>query len=305
MYKTDISVEIGSLKMKNPILPGSGCYGYFAENANCFPMSELGAVMVKTVFRTPHEGNPEPRLYELFGGMMNSVGIPSEGIEKFIATKLPKFETIGTQVVMSIAGATAQDYAESVELLDDIPYVNAIEMNLSCPNVRTGLPVSSSGQMYLDVLKATRQKTKKTLIAKLSPMITEITTVAKIAENEGMDAVTVANSYPSMVIDIEKKRPVFARKIAGFSGASIKPQTMRMVYQVYEAVRIPIIASGGVTCWQDAVEYVMAGAKAVEVGTINFADPMAMKDIVYGMDEFLSTHGYGSLEEIRGCAHEE
>lgn len=304
-YLTDLSVELGGAVFKNPVMPASGTYDYFENNADCFPVSELGAVMIKSVHRLRRPGNPGPRIAEVCGGMLNCVGIPSVGIEAFLRDELPRYENIGTQVILSISGSEPVHYAEIVELVGDDPRIAALEMNLSCPNVGSGLPFSSDPQLLYDTVRQTRQRTTLPLYAKLSPNVTDIRVSCRAAEDAGADALTLSNTFRAMTIDIQKRRPYLGNLSGGMSGPAVKPMNMFLVWQAYETVHIPIIACGGIASWRDAVEYLMAGASAVQVGSCNFNDPMTMHNIIHDLDSYLHRNGIASVRELCGAAHKQ
>lgn len=304
-YLTDLSVELGGAVFKNPVMPASGTYDYFENNADCFPVSELGAVMIKSVHRLRRPGNPGPRIAEVCGGMLNCVGIPSVGIEAFLRDELPRYENIGTQVILSISGSEPVHYAEIAELVGDDPRIAALEMNLSCPNVGSGLPFSSDPQLLYDTVRQTRQRTTLPLYAKLSPNVTDIRVSCRAAEAAGADALTLSNTFRAMTIDIQKRRPYLGNLSGGMSGPAVKPMNMFLVWQAYETVHIPIIACGGIASWRDAVEYLMAGASAVQVGSCNFNDPMTMHNIIHDLDSYLHRNGIASVRELCGAAHKQ
>ena len=304
-YLTDLSVELGGAVFKNPVMPASGTYDYFENNADCFPVSELGAVMIKSVHRLRRPGNPGPRIAEVCGGMLNCVGIPSVGIEAFLRDELPRYENIGTQVILSISGSEPVHYAEIAELVGDDPRIAALGMNLSCPNVGSGLPFSSDPQLLYDTVRQTRQRTTLPLYAKLSPNVTDIRVSCRAAEDAGADALTLSNTFRAMTIDIQKRRPYLGNLSGGMSGPAVKPMNMFLVWQAYETVHIPIIACGGIASWRDAVEYLMAGASAVQVGSCNFNDPMTMHNIIHDLDSYLHRNGIASVRELCGAAHKQ
>ena len=304
-YLTDLSVELGGAVFKNPVMPASGTYDYFENNADCFPVSELGAVMIKSVHRLRRPGNPGPRIAEVCGGMLNCVGIPSVGIEAFLRDELPRYENIGTQVILSISGSEPVHYAEIAELVGDDPRIAALEMNLSCPNVGSGLPFSSDPQLLYDTVRQTRQRTPLPLYAKLSPNVTDIRVSCRAAEDAGADALTLSNTFRAMTIDIQKRRPYLGNLSGGMSGPAVKPMNMFLVWQAYETVHIPIIACGGIASWRDAVEYLMAGASAVQVGSCNFNNPMTMHNIIHDLDSYLHRNGIASVRELCGAAHKQ
>ena len=298
-------VNLGGMEMKNPVMPASGAYDYFEYNADVFPMSRLGAVMVKSVHRHPRPGNPPPRITEVVGGMINAVGIPSVGIERFMSEQLPRYEGIGAPVVLSLSGNAPEHYYESAEIVADDPRIGAIELNLSCPNVGTGLPFSSNAAILRETVTGVRSRTRLPLYVKLSPNVTDIRDTALAAQDSGADAVTIANTYRAMTIDVEKGRPVLGNISGGMSGPAIKPQTLFLVYQASAVLSIPIIACGGIATWRDAAEYIMAGAAALQVGCVNFTNPMAMAEIIDGLQAFLDRRGASSLTDIRGIAHQQ
>lgn len=303
MYQTDLSVRIGGLTLKNPVMPASGTYDYFDCNANVFPMSDLGAIVIKSVHRYERTGNCSPRIVETLGGMINAVGIPSKGIEEFMRVELDHYCELNTPIVLSLSGSKAEDYGDSAQIVANDPRIAALELNLSCPNVGSGLPFSSDIALLADVVRRVRKVTTLPLMVKLTPNITDIRTSAKTAEDAGADAIVVSNTFHAMAIDIKKRRPVLGNISGGLSGPAIKPQNLFLVYQAYTAVKIPIIACGGISCFQDAVEYVLAGASAVQVGCCNFTNPMCMVEVIDGIDRYLKDNGFATLSEIRGLAH--
>lgn len=303
MYQTDLSVRIAGAEFKNPVMPASGAYDYFDANANVFPMADLGAVMVKSVHRLVRPGNPGPRITEVLGGVINAVGIPSKGIEYFMEHDLERYCTLGAPVVLSISGSCAAHYIESLQIVNSDKRIAAVELNLSCPNVGSGLPFSSDAEVLRSLVSGARAATDLPLFVKLTPNVTDIRPCAKAAEQSGADAITVSNTFRAMQIDIRKQKPVLGNISGGMSGPAIKPQNLFLVWQAYETVSIPIIASGGVSCWQDAIEYMLAGAAMVQVGCKNFTDPMCMPHIIEGIDKYAAEHGYQKLSELRGLAH--
>ncbi len=302
MGTCDLRINLGGMGMKNPVMPASGAYDYFEHNAGVFPMERLGAIMLKSVHRYPREGNPAPRVTEVLGGMINAVGIPSVGIEAFMAENLPRYADIGAPVVLSLSGHAPDHYYESLEIVHDDGRIGAVELNLSCPNVGTGLPFSANGQIVEEIVSGARRRTKLPLYVKLSPNVSDIRETARAAEAAGADAVTVANTYRAMKIDIRTGKPVLGNISGGMSGPAIKPQTLFLVYQASGAVKIPVIGCGGIATWQDAVEYIMAGASAVQVGCVNFVNPMAMVEVIDGLRRFMEDRGFSSIEAMRGIA---
>lgn len=302
MYKTDLSVRIGEFFMRNPIMPASGTYEFDESNPYSCPSRELGAVVVKSVHHQARSGNPVPRIVELPGGMINSVGIPSLGMKRFLREEAPRYDRAEAPVVLSLAASHPHQYGESICMLEGHTAFSALELNLSCPNVGTGLPFSADAALLDGIVREAKQKTKLPVLVKLSPNVTDILSTARAAQDAGADAIVVANTYRAMIIDIHTQKPVLGNISGGMSGPAIKSQTMYLVYRVCSELHVPVIASGGVSCWEDAIEYILAGAHAVQVGCGNFVNPMLMKQIVQGMDDYLSERGYASLSQIRGKA---
>lgn len=291
--------------MKNPVMPASGAYDYFEDNANVFPMNTLGAIMLKSIDRHERIGNPPPRIAEITAGMMNSVGIPSVGIDRFLAeNQLEKYAVLDVPVIVSISGNSPQDYVEICQKLEGNPHLAAIEMNLSCPNVGTGLLLASDEVLLGRTVQACRHTSSFPLIIKLSPNVTHINKMAQIAEDCGADALTIANTYMGLKIDIKKRKPWLGNTTGGVSGPAIKPLTLYHVFKAYRAVSIPIIGCGGIMGWEDAIEYFMAGASAVQVGAGNFVNPMLMKEVIDGIDNYLDKNGFKSLQDIIGIANQ-
>jgi len=302
----DLTVNIGSLKLKNPVLTASGTFGYGTEYSELINPSELGGIITKTITLEPRVGNPVPRIAETPAGMLNSIGLANVGSEKFISEKLPALEKIDTAVIVNIAGSTVDEYGRVAELVQGQKRVDAIEINVSCPNVdRGGIALGVSPEGTFEVTRRVREKTDKPIIVKLTPNVTDITQIAKAAEDAGADAVSLINTLVGMVIDIESARPLIAKGTGGLSGPAIKPVAVARVYQVAGSVNIPVIGLGGIMNWRDAIEFIMAGASAVEVGTLNFIDPRATVDIVQGIKDFCEAKGILKIETICGMANTE
>jgi len=306
MAGIDTSVTIGNLRMKNPVMPASGAYDYYENNAGLFPMSDLGAIMLKSIHHDIRPGNKPPRIAETPSGMLNAVGIPSIGIHAFINGEYlkNKYRPLGAPIVVSVSGGTPKDLRTCCELLDDSGDVAAIEMNLSCPNVGTGLQLSSDEGLLRECVTEARKGTRHTLIAKLSPNVTNIAKMAKICEDTGADAVTIANTYMGIKIDINTKKPFLGNTQGGLSGPAIKPITLYKVFQAYKAVSIPIIGCGGIACAEDAIEYILAGAAAVQVGAMNFVDPMVMAKVIRGIEAYMEKNNFPDIASFRGLAHQ-
>lgn len=305
MAEIDTSVVIGNLRMKNPVMPASGAYDYYENNAGLFPMSDLGAIMLKSIHHDIRPGNKPPRIAETPSGMLNAVGIPSIGIRAFINGEYlkNKYRPLGAPIVVSVSAGTAKDLRTCCELLDDSEDVAAIEINLSCPNVGTGLQLSSDEGLLRECVREARKGTKHTLIAKLSPNVTNIAKMAIISEENGADAVTIANTYMGIKIDINTKKPFLGNTQGGLSGPAIKPITLYKVFQAYNVVHIPIIGCGGIMCAEDAIEYILAGASAVQVGAMNFVDPMVMPKVIKGIEAWMEKNNFPDIASFKGMAH--
>ena len=301
MAEIDTSVVIGNLRMKNPVMPASGAYDYYENNAGLFPMSDLGAIMLKSIHHDIRPGNKPPRIAETASGMLNAVGIPSIGIHAFVNGEYlkNKYRPLGAPIVVSVSAGTAKDLRTCCELLDDSEDVAAIELNLSCPNVGTGLQLSSDEGLLQECVTEARKGTKHTLIAKLSPNVTDIAKMAKICEDHG----AIANTYMGIKIDINTKKPFLGNTQGGLSGPAIKPLTLFKVFKAYKAVRIPIIGCGGIMNAEDAIEYILAGASAVQVGAANFVDPLAMPRVIRGIEAWMEKNSFPDISSFKGLAH--
>lgn len=297
----NLNVNIKGLKLKNPVMTASGTFGYGLEFADFVNLSALGGIVVKGTTLLPREGNPYPRMAETPSGMLNAVGLQNKGVDYFIKEIYPKIKDINTAIVVNVSGSTVADYvavAEKLSVLDAIP---AIELNISCPNVKEGgMAFGTSSRSVEEVVGAVRRVYEKTLIVKLSPNVTDITEIARAAESEGADSVSLINTLLGMAVDAEKRRPVLSTVTGGLSGACVKPVALRMVWQVAKSVKIPVIGLGGISTATDAVEFLLVGATAVEVGTANFIDPSVSEKIVSGIEEYLVRQGCHSVQEIIG-----
>ena len=300
----DLTTQIGSLTLKNPVLTASGTFGYGLEFADFVDLSQLGGIIVKGTTLEPRQGNPYPRMAETAHGMLNCVGLQNKGVDYFCEHIYPEVRGLGTAVLVNVSGNSPENYAECarrVAELDDIP---AIELNISCPNVRQGgMAFGVTCEGAASVVKAVRAAYPKTLIVKLSPNVTSIADIARAVEAEGADAVSLINTLMGMAIDAEKRRPVLSIGTGGLSGPAVKPVALRMVWQVFEAVQIPIVGLGGIMNATDAVEFLLAGATAVEVGTANFIDPAVTMKIISGIEDYLLHHGFSSVRDLIGLAH--
>ncbi|MEZ0393467.1 MAG: dihydroorotate dehydrogenase [Desulfurococcaceae archaeon] len=296
-----LAVTIAGLRLKNPVMNASGTYDPFLYRDIVDPQ-RLGAVVLKSITRDPREGNEPPRMHEVPCGVLNSIGIPNEGIEGFLRHKAPLLASLGDVVVIaSVAGFSAAEFAEVVERLEAVKEIGAYEINVSCPNLeRGGINCALSEHCVAEVTGAVREKTRKPVIVKLAPDVTDVGKVARVAVDAGADALTVANTYRAMVVDLRSRRPIFRNVVAGYSGPAVKPLTLRAVYEVVRAVEVPVIASGGITTARDALEYLLVGARAIQVGTANFVDPGAMIKVIEGIREFLASEGIADVNDFIG-----
>ena len=300
----DLRVDLGRIQLKNPVMTASGTFGYGAEYEEFFPVSELGAVVVKGVAPWQSHGNPTPRVAEVTSGMLNAIGLQGPGIDRFQHDEhyMPFLRKSGATTIVNIWGKKIEDYCEVARRLDeDSEGIAALEINVSCPNVKDGgIAFGTDTEMMGKVVSAVRKATGLPLITKLSPNVTKIADFAKAAEDAGSDMISLINTIPAMAIDIETFRPKIANVTGGFSGPAIKPIAVRMVYEAAHAVRIPVIGMGGITTGEDAVEFFLAGAKAVAVGTAIFADPMAPVKVIKGINDYLDRKGFKSVNDIIG-----
>ena len=300
----DLRVDLGRIQLKNPVMTASGTFGYGAEYEEFFPVSELGAVVVKGVAPWQSHGNPTPRVAEVTSGMLNAIGLQGPGIDRFLHDEhyMPFLRKSGATTIVNIWGKKIEDYCEVARRLDeDSEGIAALEINVSCPNVKEGgIAFGTDTEMMGKVVSAVRKATGLPLITKLSPNVTKIADFAKAAEDAGSDMISLINTIPAMAIDIETVRPKIANVTGGFSGPAIKPIAVRMVYEAAHAVRIPVIGMGGITTGEDAVEFFLAGAKAVAVGTAIFADPMAPVKVIKGINDYLDRKGFKSVNDIIG-----
>lgn len=296
-----LNVHIGGLELKNPVMTASGTFGYGTEFSDFIDLSRLGGILVKGTTLHPREGNPYPRMAETPSGMLNAVGLQNKGVDYFISHIYPEIQDIDTNILVNVSGSTIKDYvatAEKIAALDKIP---GIELNISCPNVKEGgMAFGTSCMSAASVVKAVRKAYPKTLIVKLSPNVTNISEIACAVEAEGADSVSLINTLMGMAIDAEKRRPVLSTVTGGLSGACVKPIALRMVWQVAKAVKIPVVGLGGIMNATDAIEFLLAGATAVEIGTANFIYPQITVKVVEGIEAYLDRHGCKSVQEIIG-----
>ncbi len=297
---TDIKVKIAGKEFKNPVTVASGTFGSGREYSEFIELSKLGAVTTKGVSNVAWEGNPTPRIAEVYGGMLNAIGLQNPGVDVFIERDLPFLEQQNTGIIVNVCGKTIEDYIEVVERLSESS-VDMFEINISCPNVKEGgIAFGQSPDLIKEITSTLKSRSKKPIIMKLSPNVTDITVMARAAQEAGADAISLINTITGMKIDIHKRKFVLANKTGGMSGPAIKPIALRMVYQAAQIVDIPIIAMGGITTAEDAIEFIMAGASMVSVGTANFYNPYASLEIVEGIEEYLQQNSISNIAEIRG-----
>lgn len=296
-----LEVQVGGLQLKNPVMTASGTFGYGTEYAEFIDLGRLGGVFVKGTTIEPRQGNDYPRMAETPSGMLNSVGLQNKGVDYFVEHLYPVISEYDTHMIVNVSGSTIEDYVACAEKLAGLEKMPAIELNISCPNVKEGgMAFGTSCASAASVTKAVREVFPKTLIVKLSPNVTDITEIAQAVEAEGADAVSLVNTFLGMAIDVERRTPKLSTITGGLSGPCIKPIALRMVWQVFHAVKIPIIGMGGIASWQDAIEFILAGSVAVQVGTYNFIDPEASVKIVEGINDYLERHNISSVNELVG-----
>ena len=298
----DLRVNIGALSMKNPVMTASGTFGYGLEFADLIPLDGLGGIIVKGTTLKPREGNDYPRMAETASGMLNCVGLQNKGVDYFCEHIYPQIKDIDTNMIVNVSGSSPEDYAECAARIDALENIPAIELNISCPNVKDGgMAFGTTCQGAESVVKAVRERYHKTLIVKLSPNVTNIAEIAKACEAQGADSVSLINTLMGMAIDIEHRKSMLSIGTGGLSGPCVKPVALRMVWQVTKAVKIPVVGLGGITTAKDAIEFLMAGATAIEIGTANFLDPTVTIKVRDGINEWLDAHGCKDVHEIIGC----
>jgi dihydroorotate dehydrogenase (NAD+) catalytic subunit len=299
--RPDLSVDIGGIRLRNPVMTASGTFGYAREFDAYVDLNRLGGIIVKGLSMAPSRGNRPPRIVETACGMLNAIGLENVGIERFIAEKLPFLQGLSTPVFVNIYGQTVEEYAALAERIEALDAVAGIEVNISCPNVKAGgLAFGVDPEMAAAVVRAVRKRTRKLLMVKLSPNVTDITQIAARAEGEGADALSLINTITGMVIDIETRRSKLANITGGLSGPAIRPIALRMVWQVCQRVKVPVVGIGGILNPGDAIEFFIAGARAVQVGTANFVNPRATMDILEGIEQYLVNKGILRLNDLVG-----
>lgn len=297
----NLNVNIGKLELKNPVMTASGTFGYGIEFADLIDLTRLGGIIVKGTTLNPREGNDYPRMAETASGMLNCVGLQNKGAEYFCNHIYPQIKDIDTQMIVNVSGSTPEDYAECAAMIDELPNIPAIELNISCPNVKNGgMAFGVTCEGASNVVRMVRKKYNKTLIVKLSPNVTNIADIARAVEAEGADSVSLINTLMGMSVDIERRCSRLSIGTGGLSGPAVKPVALRMVSQVAKAVNIPIVGLGGIMNATDAIEFLMLGATAIEIGTANFIDPTVTIKVIDGINKWLDTHGVSNIHDIIG-----
>ena len=300
-----LNVKINHLELKNPVMTASGTFGYGPEFADFVPLDQLGGIIVKGTTLHPRQGNDYPRMAETASGMLNCVGLQNKGVDYFCKHIYPEIKDIDTNIIVNVSGSSPEDYAECAARIDALEKIPAIELNISCPNVKQGgMAFGVTCEGAASVVRAVRERYHKTLIVKLSPNVTNIADIARAVEAEGADSVSLINTLMGMAIDIERRRPVLSIATGGLSGPAVKPVALRMVWQVAKAVKIPVVGLGGISTATDAIEFLMAGATAIEIGTANFIDPTVTIRVRDGINQWLDSHGCRSVQEIIGALNE-
>lgn len=302
MQRPDMSVAVAGIKMRNPVMTASGTFGYGAEFADYLDLESIGAMISKGLSLKPKAGNPTPRIVETPGGMLNAIGLQNVGIDAFIQQKLPYLKNVNTPVIVNLYGNTLEEYGEVAARLDGLSGVAGIEVNISCPNVKQGgIVFGTDPGAAQEVVRLVKKNTAKPMIVKLSPNVTDVVLMAKACADAGADALSLINTLTGMAIDLERRRPVLANVTGGLSGPAIKPVALRMVWQVAKAVKLPLIGIGGIMNGRDALEFMLAGATAVQVGTASFLDPSAAQRIAREMEQYLVDHKIGSVSSLIGA----
>ncbi len=303
MGLVDMSVNLGGLQMQNPVAVASGTFGYGREYQPYMDISKIGAVIVKGTTLEPRCGNPPPRIYETPAGMLNAIGLENPGIEVFLQEYLPSLMEEGVTVVANLAGNSVDEYALITRIIDNHPGIAAIELNISCPNVKQGgMQFGTDPRLVRQVVEAVKKETRLPVIPKLSPNVSDIVSIAKAARDGGADALSMINTLMGMAVDIDKRKPVLGNVFGGLSGPAIKPVALRMIYQVYKEVDLPILGGGGISNTRDALEFIMVGASAVSIGTGNFVNPSLAQEIAQGLENYLMEQGLSNIQELVGVA---
>ena len=298
---TDLTIDLGFMKLKNPVIAASGTFGYGLEFAPFFDLSKLGGFVVKGLYFSPRPGNPPPRLVETPSGLINAIGLPGVGVRRFAEEILPQLRKINTSIIVNVCGENEEEYASVVEFLDKEEGISAYELNISCPNVeKDGLCPALDSETTFSVVSLVKKTSSRPVITKLSPNVTDIVEIALSAQEAGSDALSLVNTLLAIAVDVEERKPVLGNIFGGLSGPAIKPISLRMVYQVVRRVKIPVIGMGGISSGRDALEYLITGAKAVEIGTANFIDPEASIKIIAELKDYCEENGFERIEDVIG-----
>src|SRR5712671_4603397 len=297
----DLSVRIGNLTLKNPVIAASGCFGYGVEYADVVELSSLGAIVSKGLFLEEREGHPAPRIVETPAGMLNAIGLQGIGVHRFVDEKLPELRARGATVIVNVCGTTLDEYVEVARILSDQEGVDALELNISCPNIKEGgITFGCSLTGTFEVVSAVRKVTRLPIIPKLTPNVTDVASFARAAEDAGADAVSLVNTFLAMVLDVETRRPRLSNGVGGLSGPAIRPIAVRMVHECRQMVKIPVIGMGGIADARDALEFMIAGANAVQVGTANFVDPFIWPKLIDGIEDYCRRHQIARVADLVG-----
>lgn len=297
-----LNTKIGSLELKNPVMTASGTFGYGTEYADFMDINRLGAIIVKGTTLNPRQGNPYPRMAETPSGMLNAVGLQNKGVDYFVDHIYPEVRKIDTNIIVNVSGSCIDDYVQTASIINTLDDIPAIELNISCPNVKQGgMAFGVKPESAAQVVSAVRKAYDKTLIVKLSPNVTDITEIARAVEDAGADSVSLINTMLGMAIDAEKRKPILSTITGGMSGPAVKPVALRMVWQTAKAVKIPVIGLGGICSATDAIEFLLAGASAIQIGTANFIDPSISEKVIDGIADYLQRHNFNSVQEIIGA----
>ncbi len=302
----NLEVKLKDLVLKNPVMTASGTFGYGEEFEDFIDIDQLGGILVKGTTRHHREGNPYPRMAETPSGMLNAVGLQNKGVEYFCDKIYPKINHYDTNIIVNVSGSVIEDYVETAAMINELDKIPAIELNISCPNVKEGgMAFGTSCSSAAEVVKAVRKVYKKHLMVKLSPNVTDITEIAKAAEAEGADSVSLINTLLGMAIDAETRKPLLSTVTGGLSGPAVKPVALRMVWQVFNAVNIPIVGLGGIMNAKDAIEFILAGSSAIQIGTANFIDPCVTEKVVKGIEEYMIRHQVDNVTDLIGALNQQ
>ena len=297
----DLTTHVGPLALRNPFIGASGCFGYGLEYSNAVDLSTIGGVAVKGLFLDERQGHPPPRIVETPSGMLNAIGLQGIGVHRFVAEKLPELRRLGATTIVNVCGSTLDEYCEVSRILSDHEGVGAIELNISCPNIKEGgIQFGCSLHGTYDVVSGVRKVTKLPLIPKLTPNVTDVASFARASEEAGADAISLVNTFLAMAIDVETRTPKLSNVMGGLSGPAIRPIAVRMVWECFQAVKLPIIGMGGIGTIEDALEFIIAGASAVQVGTANFVDPMIWGKLISGLDAYMTRHKIARVADLVG-----